>query len=526
MGAIVLQRQGSSSSEVERRLVVDGQQRLTTLQLLLKAIQNVLVSQNDSSSAGRLRNLTVNPDNYLGGDATNQTKIRQSNINDQDAFQKVITDYQNQRESSSIFSAYSFLKNKVHNWLDQDVESWTNRAEAIERAVTERIQIAVIDLDEEEEPHTIFETLNERGEPLTQSDRIKNTVMYGARVTDDAVKAREIWGMFEDEWWRSDTKEGKLSRKQGDRFLNYWTLMKAKRDITAERVAAEFRAYIRETHQNDANSIENLAAQMRTAGLVYRQVEQENYSKHRIFLRRIKIMEIGVVTPFLLWLFTSNVPEGTVTRCLSALESYLVRRMVCGLASTGLNRVFLEFLQELDDIEISQLDTRLISFLRGKNVDNRQWPTDRMVREKMTSGPLPGNSSRQRMVLHGIEIGMRTGMSESLVDNGELTVEHLIPQKWEENWQIPEATPEAIELRNAAVKEIGNLTLITGKLNSSASNGPWEEKREALSEHSTLMLNKKLLESSWDAWTEADIRNRSRTLADIFLSVWPYADLI
>ncbi len=199
MGAIVLQRQNNKTGEVEKRLVVDGQQRLTTLQLLIKASQEAFVSQNDSQRANRLSKLTRNDHNHLGGDDDNYTKIRQSNLNDQADFQRVIRniDTNSEARTSSIKEAFEFFRSSVTDWLNQDVSILDAKADAIEEALTKRILIAAIDLDEEESPHIIFETLNERGEELTQSDRVKNTVMYEAKVVDDAQKATDLWGMFE-----------------------------------------------------------------------------------------------------------------------------------------------------------------------------------------------------------------------------------------------------------------------------------------------------------------------------------------
>ena len=94
------------------------------------------------------------------------------------------------------------------------------RADALEEVLTKYLQIAVIDLDEDEKPHIVFETLNARGEPLKQSDLIKNTVMYEADVIDDAEKAKELWGMFNEKWWREDSGESGSNRVHIDRFLN------------------------------------------------------------------------------------------------------------------------------------------------------------------------------------------------------------------------------------------------------------------------------------------------------------------
>ncbi len=227
MGAIVLQSQDNKTGEVEKRIVVDGQQRLTTLQLLIKAAEDAFRGQNDNPRAARLHNLTLNEESNLASDKDNDTKIRQSNRNDQTAFQRIIRNSADGLDSAtSISSAFEFFKRSVADWLKQGDGDRLERADALERAITRKVLIAAIDLDKAEEPHIIFETLNERGESLTQADRIKNTVLYKAQVTDDAQRAGELWGMFENAWWRRNSSERRLPRTNNDRFLNYWLEMK------------------------------------------------------------------------------------------------------------------------------------------------------------------------------------------------------------------------------------------------------------------------------------------------------------
>ena len=182
MGAIVLFPQSSPTGEVQRRVVVDGQQRLTSLQLLIKSAEEAFLARNDATRATRLRKMTRNDESNTGGDTNNDTKIRQSNTNDQNAFQLVMRDSLggSQRPPSTIIDAFEYFKACVTHWLNNSAGTWVEQADALEQVLTQRVQIAAIDLDEEEQPHKIFETLNERGEPLTQSDRIKNTVMYKA----------------------------------------------------------------------------------------------------------------------------------------------------------------------------------------------------------------------------------------------------------------------------------------------------------------------------------------------------------
>ena len=125
MGAIVLQQQNSNSGEVAKRIVVDGQQRLTTLQLLIKAVEQAFRSQDDIIRADEFRKLIVNQERYWDGDSNNAFKIRQSNLNDQAAFQAAINNHYsgNQGQPWAISRAYVYLQMLVNGWLDSKLEN-------------------------------------------------------------------------------------------------------------------------------------------------------------------------------------------------------------------------------------------------------------------------------------------------------------------------------------------------------------------------------------------------------------------
>ena len=529
MGAIVLQPQSINTGEVRKVLVVDGQQRLTTLQLLIKAIEKAYLNRDDSERSARLRKFTKNPETHLAGDPDNDTKIRQSNQNDQTAFQREIRDTSNESTpQSAIKEAAEFFHTLVTEWLKSRPQGYLSSADALERTVTDLIQIAAIDLDMDEQPHIIFETLNERGEQLTQSDRIKNTVMYRANVIDNAEAARDLWGMFDSGWWRENTREGRINRSHNDRFLNYWMVMKKQSEVISERVAFEFRAFLDSDAKKDV-PIHDIAAEIRTAGIFYRDIETDQIPEMKTFLRRVKALEIGTVTPILMWLATSETPWEKRKRCHSALESYLVRRMLCGLGSTGLNRFFEEILKALENGGPAMADSIMVEHLSTPTIDNRLWPNDRLLRENVLNHPLKGAQGRQRMVMEAIEESLRSEFTEYAGIGSNLTLEHVMPQGWETHWPLPDGKkddPESKQARNNAVKEIGNLTLVTQRLNTRLSNGPWKEKRGELQKHSTLFLNKTLLENPPEVWDEDSIRERSAKLTEEIIKIWPHAGSI
>ena len=542
LGAIVLQLQQSNTGEVTKRLVIDGQQRLTTLQLLIKATEQVFQSQDDTVRANRLLELTTNKDTHWAEDNTNETKIRQSNSDDRAAFRAVITNRHgtNQFESLAISKAHKYFEIAVREWIDRKSEDRTARADALEEALTKYLQIAVIDLDQNEKPHIIFETLNARGEPLKQSDLIKNTVMYEADVIDDPEKAKELWGMFENQWWQEEADEPVLNRPHIDRFLYHWMIMRTRREVPVDRVASRFRGYIALKNQEIGKpSIEIVSKDTRDAAKIYKDIEETRIPEIEIFLKRLKVMKLGAVTPLLLWVCTSNeVSEEQRRRSVEALESCLVRQILCGLTFNALGKVVVSTLNFLKN------PNRLAAALKehGKMANHdfadpsdiivtsfalfNRYPNDRDLFECLTTQSMRGSAARKKMVLEAVETYLRGDMAEPLLDTAKLTVEHVMPEKWQQNWPLPpdQDETEAGDDRDKIIKLIGNLTLITAKLNTKLSNNPWDEKRKTLENHSSLLLNKRLLDDAPDVWNEKAIEKRSGDLAKIIMQIWPSAE--
>jgi len=128
------------------------------------------------------------------------------------------------------------------------------------------------------------------------------------------------------------------------------------------------------------------------------------------------------------------------------------------------------------------------------------------------------------MVLEGIEEGMRTEMSDAGPLPKRLSIEHFMPQGWMEHWDSPvtdDPEDEPVAIRNSLIHTMGNLTLVTKKLNASMANAGLLDKREALDTHSSLFLNKDLLSHSRAGWNEDDIRERADRMWEVARSVWP-----
>ncbi|MGH3599558.1 MAG: HNH endonuclease family protein, partial [Pseudonocardiaceae bacterium] len=256
------------------------------------------------------------------------------------------------------------------------------------------------------------------------------------------------------------------------------------------------------------------------------------------YYRVVEAMQMGVATPVLLWLLSAEhaVPAAERARSLAALESWLVRRMLLRLTTKDINRMTVALLKELSTGEPSDTGTITERFLASQTAWSRYWPTDDELISSVATAKLYGvvQQGRIRMVLEAIEDAKRTAKSEIPRCPRSLQVEHIMPQSWHSHWGSDiDGEPLAAAARDRMVQTLGNLTLVTAKLNPSLANLPWldddatqikprsEGKRTQLDQHSLLLLNRELVKRHPDRWTEDDIASRGKALSAAVAVIWP-----
>ena len=518
LGAVVLRQVPVATKDISQREVIDGQQRVTTLQLLLDAIQQICEDsdqQYPKGAARRLARLVLNSEDLIGSDETNIFKLWPAR-GDREAFRHAMDNglAANDFAESLIVQAHEFFKQQARNWLHDASGPIESRMDALEAAATSLLQLVVIDLESRDDPNLIFETLNARGTPLEQSDLIKNFVLSRAGNLQDG-----IWGDLDDVWWRKEVSQGRLYRPRLDMLLNYWLAMRTGSDVPHTRVFGEFRKY---AYDRDVHGV---MTDVKTDLAHYRDYEtsQGRSPDEASFHYHMDVMQAGAITPALLLLLSAEV--GPRIRAFKALESFLIRRMICRKSGKDYNRLVIELASRLRESGLEQVDRVTAGYLREQKAETREWPSDGTLAEAMQSLPLYRmlTRGRLRLVLEGVEGQLRSsGMAEQTDVPRDLTIEHLMPVGWRiDEWPLPEEGDgeESIDLRNTLVHSIGNLTLATQRLNSSMSNGPWESKREELQQHSVLLLNSELL--SEPVWNEDTIMARSRRMAGLVAAIWP-----
>jgi hypothetical protein len=553
LGAIVLNVAKIVGSGVARSEVIDGQQRLTTLQILLATLRDYAAEVN-SAHVARLRRLTINEDEKEGSEGS--FKVWPTNA-DRAAYRAVMTAssiaallkaFQVEKADAlpRIGAAYAYFDEVIREFTERgggDADTRDNRIFALIQALRTTLQLVVIELEESDDPQVIFETLNARGQPLLPSDLIRNYVFLKA-ANDPNLEADDLYTQYwqpfdnarlpdavngEDRFWHVHERQGRLTRPRIDLFMFHYLAMKTERELNIGQLFREFRDWSGASPQ----PVETLLADLRSYSRIFTEImAPTGNDRVATFARRIRALDLSTVYALLLYLLSlpkEALPTPGRDQVLGDIESWLVRRMVCQLTNKNYNRFFLQLLGKMKQAAHPGLIPTVVrrELTRSKEV-TLNWPDDTQFLDGWLNKPVyvKSRSDRSNMLLRAIEEASRSAKNEAITLPDSLTVEHLLPQKGTlGDYPHAETVPmEGIETpalaRARLIHTIGNLTLLTQELNSSISNGPIAIKSKAIAADSDLRLNAWLRTNPLTSWSEADIAVRGKELFATARGIW------
>lgn len=538
IGAIVLEQLLGSTGSIEVRQVIDGQQRLTTLQLLLAALRDLCASLGITKYQQRFAKYTSNDAAFLE-DKDDQHKVWPTN-RDRDDFRKTMLsgspDELCKAYGKSIGSTkvgclipdgYLYFYRVISTWAGgPEMPHVEKRIEALWMSVCNMLRIVTIDLENDDDAQIIFETLNARGTKLLPADLVKNHLFHQAELRGGAIEDlyEKHWRPFDEDFWRQEIRQGRLFRPRVDLFLQNYLTLKRNDEVNAGHIFEVFKEY----EAAEGRPAEDYMEELRIYGEIARTFyHPPKGSRAELFFYRLDLIDTATVQPFLLEAFrTFTLPDGEpqIRQILIDLESWLTRRMVCGLTTKNYNRFFLDAVKDLTRAG-GVTPEQFRQFLVSQTSDTNRWPDDEEFRRAFEGYELYRTLTRPklRMILEALDLAMDSEKSERIYIQSALTIEHLLPQSWQEHWPLdvtePEMRREAIERREHLLQTIGNLTLLTQKLNSSVSKSAWTLKKPEIVKQSKLNMNRTFHDVP--DWSEARIAARSRELFELAVQVWP-----
>lgn len=310
----------------------------------------------------------------------------------------------------------------------------------------------------------------------------------------------------------------------------HWLAMELGQVVRADRLFDSFRKDV--LRGPSSPSVEELIPRLCEDARTMRSFDSfAPGTREELFFSRLEAMDTTTMLPIVLLLFRSaELDTLRRHRALAALESWLVRRAILRLTAKNYNRTLTSLLTAIKN-DLAYADEAVVRELRSSQATTVVWPSDADIRARLENGDLYGyvGQPRVRMLLEACELDVRDpAKTEAIALPAGLSIEHALPQSWEEHWPLPEGRDaEQLRLnREAHINRLGNLTLVTQPLNSSLSNASWlsspaslNSKRDELAKRSVLLINQHLCQRN--DWNEQLIDGRSAELTERIVRIWP-----
>lgn len=488
-GSIVTMPTVTVPEGVAKFLLIDGQQRLTTSFILLSLIRDIAKATDKVNLANEVGNtLLLNP--YKGG--ADHFKLMPTQA-DREAFLPMLEGVPDQHEDTNVGRAYKFFEREFRKH-PVDIDKLKN-------AVCKLLSTVSIVLDANDNPHLVFEGLNAKGKPLSQADLIRNYFVMRIHADRQELMYQKHWKPIQE-----------LLSDQLTEFVRHF-LMRTGQEVKLSDVYFVLKDQV--TVENAEPYLENLHRFARYyVKFLNPNVDTEADPDIRTELQRLRRLDIGVCHPFLLICF-DDYEEKKLTKLqllgiLRAIENFSIRRFVCNIPTYGLNKVFPALYQQATN-KGGEFVHAVCEVLQTKN-----YPKDSEFEKRLQDSRLYGAGDRTvktKLILETLE---QSYNHKEQVPFDALTIEHVMPQTLDEEWQNKLGEDWAIT-HDVFLHVLGNLTL-TG-YNAELSNSSYATKRPLL-ESSHLELNAYFKDVP--AWDAKEIEKRGERLAKKALEIWSY----
>ncbi|GAA9583624.1 DUF262 domain-containing protein [Helicobacter pylori] len=488
-----------SLRQLQEFVIIDGQQRITTIMLLLKAMETKIPNEEIKKEIDGLLNLSGQ-------------KLRLKPIkSDKEAFDLVMQNRSHEIQGvSHIRNNYKFFTKELDNYISKGY-----RIEEIYGAFL-RLKIVAIGLElGEDDPQVVFESINATGVQLKGLDLIRNYLMMGENSDNQNRLYNTYWVPLEDWLGENDLN---------DFIKTYLRIYLEKKLSEDERqVYYALKAHHRENFPND---IQALMSDMREYGRIYQIfLDRDHYFLHRgdpqrLANLRLRIKDLikikfGVAKPFVLRC-ARDFEEGKLDyenfhEILQILISYFVRRSVCGDPTAVLNKVLYSLYRQLENVSADALKRYL-----GKSVGQMAFPNDDRIKAAFAVRNAYAANQVCKFIL--LEIEKISNAEPPKEEN--LEVEHFYPKTPTQEWR--DRVGDYFTFEQDYLNNFGNLTL-SGQ-NQKLGNKPYEAKIRLMEEYSSLHLNDYFINNT-HSWGIEEVKARSEYLADQFCQVALFKDL-
>ena len=591
-GSIVLNQETVTTNVLSTYSVIDGQQRLTTFQLFFIAFREVCRKAEDNDSlTATINEFIFNRPSFGDADFEDQKYKLVPTKFDIDIFKDIAdltydefyikqlkpildehgigpkTYREEAKKRNKLMGAYLYFFDELTAYISNNQHNLTT-LELIKNillSIQNDFQFIEIGLSPNDDPQMIFETLNGRGASLTETDLIRNYIFMRADAKGENLD--KIYDKYWDEYdnpestyeWHKPIHRGRYKEPRIQFFLIDYLTVKTREEIRYDQVFYRYKSFI--INNDPFESSEDELKELYEYSQIFKRLTQpSNNSVLEKFAKRLLALDTTTIFPLLMYIEGENgISKDDKDKIYNILDSYIVRRFICGLTPKNYNKVFLDFLNffiknksvDKNEIEIDEdvlnIADSFIKYLEAKDKDTNSWPNNHILKDKILNRPIYREEKAKSRALVNIfleiEYFIRNSKQETIeIITDNLTIEHVMPKIWYENWTLNgqnitedqfNIAPQAIytendvngiyhliDKRNSSLNTFGNLTVLTNSLNPSVSNDSYNKKRPEIIKQSTLILNSYF--QNVPEWNEEKVLTRGTYLYEKFINIWSF----
>ena len=504
VGSIVSVAEKYSLMGVQKRLIIDGQQRMTTLSILMIALRDYLVEQGAGEEVEENINMVLKNPSRKGDDAYKMLLTD----TDRDIMIKLVDKLPiGEDEDSKIYTNYLYFKQKV-------AEGILTPDEVYESISKLDIVGIVLDRAQGDDPQLIFESLNSTGMDLSKSDLIRNYILMGLDNDEQKSIYNNYWKPFEKNFPTQDGTD------RMDRFFRDYLTMKKGVFIKFDTIYDVFKDY---AENSEFSKQEELAEDIMIYGDLYTNITSEDkklpLSQQALkpIFKEIRILRMEVVYPFLLKVYY-DFSKGMITldefvRILKLTIAYVVRRTVCEIPTNSMNKTFTTLKNEIHpDDYLNSVEAAFFYLDTYK-----RFPDDKEFKECLCK-----RNMYSIRISNYMYVKMENEGNKETIPYEGYTIEHILPQNKNMRKEWKDALGENYEeIQAQYINNLGNLTLT--KYNSEMGDKPFSEKLEVYKESAMHMLNKYVVQQT--TWNKETIEERASKLAECACKAWEYPSM-
>jgi len=516
LGSIILKQQLTTSSDAigDRRIIIDGQQRLTTLNIFFKVL---FLKIGQPQHFHQIFRLMLN----------NELAILH-NHNDISSFKKILDldELDVVEGADNLARAYRYFKENI------------NPDKLNVSSILTNILFVGVDLNQDEDEQQIFDTINSLGVRLTTSELLKNYFFNRDELESYNTYWKNIFELDDDTklYWDKEVTTGRIKRSVLDIFFySYIQIKYQESDLkvsTEDKIAFSKVESLFESYKTLINvyglSKTTILNEIKEYASLFRNYINPEVIENEINkdsgIERINAIIFGLDTstliPYVLYVLKNVSSPSERNDLFAIVEAFIMRRMVCHETTKNYNQLFNDRLISNNILSKNEF----ISFIESRDEGVNYMPNDSDLKRGFDESKLTNKQAAGILYFIESKTRDRNRQSTMLLGIKQYSLEHLMPKKWVNNWEKLEAQ-EDVDKRNKLLLTLGNLAIITKSLNSTIRDSNWEKKKNGYNDRPGLIQYSSGIETlspylSMKEWNELTIQNRANDLYNIAINIW------